>query len=159
VLASVLQKEGVMRWIGVLLMAVAAAGVGASRADAGQGQATSHEILDIDWLVQSIAGHEAAEGVVSTVRLGSDGRVTGDAGCNRFGGSYTIEGERLEVGPLAATKRMCPDEIMTQEDRFLELLGTPLRFELTAEGFLVLYPDDEGEPTRLVPLSREDHAE
>lgn len=148
-----------MRWIGVLLMAVASAGVGASWADAGERQATFDEILDIDWLVQSIAGHEAAEGVASTVRFGSDGRVTGDAGCNRFGGSYTLDGDRLEVGPLATTKRMCPDEIMTQEDRFLELLGTPLRFELTTEGFVLLDPDDEGEPIRLVPVSREDHAE
>ena len=148
-----------MRWIAVPLVVAAAAVVGAGWVGGSGGQAEPPAILDIEWLVQSIAGREAAEGVVSTVRFGGDGRVTGDAGCNRFGGSYALDGDRLEIGPLAATKRMCPDEIMTQEDRFLELLGNPLSVELTPDGLLLLHPEDGGEPTRLVSLPEDDRVE
>ena len=34
-------------------------------------------------------------------------RVEGFSGCNRFAGSYTLEGDRIRLGPLAGTMMAC----------------------------------------------------
>ena len=37
----------------------------------------------------------------------ADATVSGNAGCNDYTGSYTVDGEKLTIGPLAATKKAC----------------------------------------------------
>ena len=51
------------------------------------------------------------------------GRVAGTGGCNRFGGSYKLEGDALSFSPLAATRMACPEAIMKAEQDFFSLLG------------------------------------
>ena len=53
-------------------------------------------------------------------------RVSGSAGCNNFTSTYRLEGDKLSIGPAAATRRMCasPEGIMEQEQRFLNALET-----------------------------------
>jgi heat shock protein HslJ len=59
--------------------------------------------------------------------------VAGSAGCNNFTAPYKLEGEKLAIGPAAATRRMCasPDRVMEQEREFLQALATvaTARFE------------------------------
>ena len=35
------------------------------------------------------------------------GTVSGNAGCNDYTGGYTVDGDKLTIGPLAATKKAC----------------------------------------------------
>ncbi len=51
-------------------------------------------------------------------------RVSGFSGCNRFGGSYTLDHNQLSFGPLISTKMACAenDRNMT-EQTFLEALS------------------------------------
>lgn len=58
---------------------------------------------------------------------GSDVQIT--AGCNTMNGSYTLEEERLEVGPLASTEMACPEPLMDQELWVSELLEEPVTME------------------------------
>ncbi len=52
-----------------------------------------------------------------------NGTVSGGAGCNRFHASYTENGNRIKIGPIAATNMMCVDKnVMTQEQNFLKAL-------------------------------------
>ena len=82
-------------------------------------------------------GQQAVVSVISgttlTMAFGQDGRVAGLAGCNRFTGSYSQDGEKVSFGPAAATRMMCaaPEGIMEQEARFLAALETAAtaRFE------------------------------
>ncbi|NJK34567.1 MAG: META domain-containing protein [Oscillatoriales cyanobacterium SM2_2_1] len=65
-------------------------------------------------------------------------RVAGSGGCNRFSGGFTLKGDRLTLGPLAATKRACLGDRMIQENEFFRLTsGTHLvrlnRNELSLE--------------------------
>ncbi len=54
-----------------------------------------------------------------------DGSVAGHAGCNSFRAQAVIEENRLSVGPIAATRKMCPGEgVMEQEREFLAALET-----------------------------------
>jgi heat shock protein HslJ len=40
----------------------------------------------------------------------ADGRVEGFAGCNTFQGPYRAGGTNVAFGPLATTRRACPDD-------------------------------------------------
>ena len=51
-----------------------------------------------------------------------DGTVWGEAGCNRFRGTYQEKGQSLTIGPLATTRRACPPPIMAQEAAFIAAL-------------------------------------
>lgn len=52
-----------------------------------------------------------------------DGRVSGDAGCNTFVGTYTLDGDRLAVGRLATTRKACPGKgVMEQERQYVAAL-------------------------------------
>lgn len=72
-----------------------------------------------DWRLSSDSG------VAQTLSFGADGRVSGDAGCNRW--SATLETHAagvMRLGPVMATKRACLDEAANRrEAAFLELLG------------------------------------
>jgi heat shock protein HslJ len=67
-----------------------------------------------------------------TLAFSADGRFSGSAGCNNYTGTYTAQGLKLSLGPPAATRRMCPQPgVMEQEQQFLKALQTvaTARFE------------------------------
>lgn len=45
----------------------------------------------------------------------SGGTVSGSTGCNRFTATYTIDGDALELGPVATTNAACPDDAGERE--------------------------------------------
>ncbi len=49
-----------------------------------------------------------------------DHTVSGFSGCNRFSGTYKVAAESLSLGPLATTRKMCPN--MQEENAVLEAL-------------------------------------
>ena len=77
------------------------------------------------WRLTSIDGHPALAGVRVTAVFASDSdRVAGSAGCNQYFGRAAVEGERIEVGGLGATKMFCTtDGVMPQEAAYLSALG------------------------------------
>jgi heat shock protein HslJ len=96
------------------------------------------------WLTEQIDGNGVAPRVQSTLRVDSDGRASGNAGCNRFTGTASITGDEVRFGPFAATRRMCPPAVMDQEGRYLAALEATRRFELK-DGALRLRDEDGGE--------------
>ena len=58
-------------------------------------------------------------GIAQTITFTADGNVYGDSGCNRFAGGYTVDGDRIKIGPLASTMMMCPQRQMDAEQSFL----------------------------------------
>jgi heat shock protein HslJ len=81
----------------------------------------------------SLAGSEwgFGDGDKRFIQFGADGRVSGNAGCNRFGGNYSEDGGKLSFGPLAMTRMMCPPPDMERERAFTEILANSSRFEAT----------------------------
>jgi heat shock protein HslJ len=109
-------------------------------------------LVGSSWLVRAYNnGREAVVSVLGESQLDltfqEDGTVTGSAGCNRFNASYAIEAGHLTIGPVAATRKMCPpEELMAQETAFLAALQSVATFEIrggraqlrTAEGALAV---------------------
>ena len=89
----------------------------------------------------NVTGYNNGKGGVVSIAAGTSltlefdaagtGTVSGSAGCNRYQGTYTSTDGAVEFGPLAATRRICQDDVMEQERLFLEALprGTKIRFE------------------------------
>ena len=71
-------------------------------------------------------------GTVISAEFDSEGRVTGNAGCNRFRSEYTTYRDNIEFGAMVSTKMACrPEAVMTQERAFLDRLQHTIEFRLS----------------------------
>jgi heat shock protein HslJ len=70
------------------------------------------------WTVTEIAGEPIVPGTEVTMSFADSGAVAGSGGCNRFTALYELTGEGLSLGPAAATRMACPDDIMAKEQVF-----------------------------------------
>lgn len=58
-------------------------------------------------------------------------RVVGEAGCNGFRGTYTVEGDKLSIRAVASTRKACDgDGVMAQEHEYLTALETATRWTI-----------------------------
>ena len=55
--------------------------------------------------------------------------VSGSAGCNDYSGPYTLDGDKVAIGPLVTTRKACEQPVMDQETEFLTALQTPSTVE------------------------------
>jgi len=91
------------------------------------------QLQDRGWTLVSITGVPTLPAGVKTptIRFGSDGRLSGDTGCNRASATYTIEGDRLTIGPMITTKRACvAPEGNTLERAYVEAIGRTTRYRI-----------------------------
>lgn len=74
------------------------------------------------------------------------GVVHGFAGCNTLRGTYTVQGDRIRIGPVATTRRYCSDEgVMQQEREFIAALSSTTTWAFSG-AFLDMHRKD-GERT------------
>jgi heat shock protein HslJ len=69
-------------------------------------------LIDTAWVLTELANEPVPAGAgerEATIRFMTGGRVAGFSGCNRFSGSYTLEGRLLRFGTLAVTQMACAD--------------------------------------------------
>jgi heat shock protein HslJ len=78
------------------------------------------------WTVISLITGDAVssipDGVVATLTFGADGRVEIQTGCNQGGGSYGIDGARIQFGDIVTTKRACDGASGQMETAVLAVL-------------------------------------
>lgn len=117
---------------GILVVAVFATGCGSDDGTAS--------IEGVEWQLRSIDGEEISGPVVPTLLL-ADGAASGLAGCNRFTGSYTLENDSLEVGPLATTRMACEPEIDDIERAYLVALDRVIAATPTSDGLTLTDAD------------------
>lgn len=67
-----------------------------------------------------------------------DGQMLAHGGCNSITGRYTLEGNTLKLGALAVTRKICPDELMEQEDRVISALERAVHARVPPHGLLEL---------------------
>jgi putative lipoprotein len=79
------------------------------------------------------------------VRFEGEGRLVGRSGCNGFFGSYRLAGDVIEIGPLASTRKACPEPAMRDETALLEALAAARGF--ARDGIQLSLTDQAGEPT------------
>lgn len=76
------------------------------------------------WVLTSMNG-QAVSGSRVTMELrpatALDGRVGGQAQCNRYFGSYQVADNKISFTPMGAGRAACPAPFMTEEDEFLAI--------------------------------------
>jgi len=95
------------------------------------------------WQLVDLAGKPLVPNHQPTISF-DEGRVSGNASCNTYGGDYKLNGERIEFGMMMSTLMACADNAaMEQEQQYLALLGNAETWELR-NGQLYLF-SAEGE--------------
>ncbi len=84
-----------------------------------------------------------------------NGGVSGQA-CNRLGGQYRFEGQRLLIGPFAMTEISCGEQIDRLEGRFLKIMSVPNQIQFPPDGSLLI--GDPARPALRLRPSRERQA-
>lgn len=97
--------------------------------------------LGVEWRLVSLASAPVglgANGQPLTLLLDQGtGRASGYAGCNRFTGSYTLNGSALKLGPLAMTMMACADGTVL-ETQYTQALQGATGLRVTAAGLELL---------------------
>lgn len=100
-------------------------------------KATSQDLAGTSW--QVIGYNNGKQAVISVIagtqmdiQFGKDGTVSGNSGCNTYSGPYTVNGNNIQIGPLASTMMACEDPagLMDQEQQYLTALGTAATYQI-----------------------------
>lgn len=78
-------------------------------------------------------GRQAVVSPITDTRLTlsfQKGAVSGQAGCNTFHATYSVQGNRMTIGRPATTRMACADAVMTQERAFLTALQSVARWTI-----------------------------
>ena len=103
-------------------------------------------LLGTRWTLVEIDGQPAAtyegqdEPHLVLEEVDGEPRMHGSGGCNNMTGSYTLDGAQLSFGPIAATRKMCPQG-MDLEHAFGQALAIVERFEVDGPA-LTLFATD-----------------
>ncbi len=95
-------------------------------------------LLSGEWMVEDIGGGGVIDNSHVTLSFSADGRLAGLGTCNNYSAAYTLGPEGLSIGPVAATKKACPPALMTQEQKFFQMLTKTQRFQIDETGALIL---------------------
>lgn len=72
----------------------------------------------------------AAPDVETSLAFDPDGQVSGNMGCNTFGGSFQEQGGKVTFEALASTLMACDEVRMQQEGAVLGLLSGEMNFSI-----------------------------
>ncbi len=85
----------------------------------------AHWLRNANWRLIDMNSSGIVENARLTLTFGDESRLSGSAGCNRFQGSYSLEGDRLAINPALAAA-------------YLKLLPAMTRASIAASGALLL---------------------
>jgi heat shock protein HslJ len=107
------------------------------------------ELEGTTWRLDALVEGGGPDGSVSsvleepTLEL-AGGQVTGDTGCNQFGGSYELEGERLRVGQLDQTLIGCDEALSAQETHVIGVLQADPTVRIEGPTLVLTAEDERG---------------
>lgn len=151
-----------LAWVTVVALCAFAAGcgeeTGGDDGDAGGGDdasALAGRTLVVTGVTDDGTPHDLVSG--SQVRFTFDDTTMGiTAGCNHLSGDYSLDGDRLTVGPIGGTEMGCPTPLMDQDtwlaglfERPVTVGGDPLTFRA---GSVVLTVADREDVSPDLPL-------
>jgi heat shock protein HslJ len=130
----------------VLAFAFAACGGDDGGSGSDGGTQDPAELEGESWiLTQMLTAGGQTEIVQTGVSAEFDGStISGNSGCNAYHASYEATGSEISFGPIAATKKICPEDEQSTEDRYLQLLAEIGSFEVSGRSMSM--NDTDGTP-------------
>ncbi len=125
--------------IASILLATAILGLVACSDNASPSSSTRDQSLyDITWILDSYGEQSDMRSVLESTEITAvfeknGGVVRGSAGCNDYGGIYTITKDKLTIPDLMVTEQECmePEGVMEQEKQFLRILLDAEKYEIS----------------------------
>ncbi len=96
------------------------------------------------WEVRSLDGTTPAPAHGPTLRFSAGGSFTGDDGCSRYRGTYTITGIGVAIRELEVAREDCAPGRAELARRFQHILSTAERFHLEQDGRRLVLESVEG---------------
>lgn len=105
---------------------------------------------DTQWQLKTLSGNLAPPGAgakpIDLVFMAQEQRAAGFSGCNRYFGSYVLEGESvagspLTLGPLAGTMMACAEGGDLERD-YLQVMSTVTAYQIEGNTLLLLNAED-----------------
>jgi len=72
----------------------------------------------------------AAAGITTSLDFGKDGTVSGNMGCNSFGGNFELKNGKLVFSQMISTMMACQGPQMAQEDAALKVMNGSVSFQV-----------------------------
>lgn len=82
---------------------------------------TANPLVDFNWGVTSLNGAVPAGNITSV--FDNDGRISGNDGCNNYGGTYVASGSNISITLGISTGIMCEEQINEEAAAFREMLS------------------------------------
>ena len=104
------------------------------------------DLQGAEWVLSDFAWNEPAPADPEVSLVFEGDKISGSAGCNGYFGNLVEGGDMsssLSLGPLGATRKMCPENIMAVEDRFLKQLGAVTSFSYLAGKLALSWQHDD----------------
>ncbi|MET8136469.1 META domain-containing protein [Streptomyces sp. NPDC005251] len=122
--------------LGVLTLLPLVAACGTQTAGGGSGGVESAPVTGVHWTVDSltVGGKTARAPSGAYLRIGDDGRVSGNLGCNGFGSKATLKGDHVVFGGMWTTDMACEKGAMSFERSLGRTLADKGAFTTKAEG-------------------------
>ena len=117
----------------LIVLAAIAAVIGCGEEDGGGAAQGASAFEDIPWALVSPEGPSATF---------SEGKVSGSAGCNQFGGSYTQDGDALTIGQIVSTQMSCGAKADAMERAYLAELERVTRWSRDKDELTLAGTDD-----------------
>ena len=115
---------------------------------------TSVDLKGTSWRLVSYGpvGNQApaAAGISTSLDFGTDGTVSGNMGCNSFGGNFEVKNGKLVFSQMISTMMACLGPQMAQEDAALKVMNGTVRFQV--EGSMLTIFDASG--ANVITLSK-----
>ena len=92
------------------------------------------------WRLVWLVGTDLPAGAGITLIVTGD-RVSGSGGCNDYGGTYRVDGQRLQIDEVASTLIGCQEPVASREQAFYAALPLATSWEI-ADGRLILRDAD-----------------
>ena len=102
------------------------------------------------WVLTNIGGLSASKGVKTTLEFSEDNQISGNAGCNQYFGSFELNEVSFTVSGIGSTRRMCPENVMTQEQNYIITLEGANSIKMFG-GNLVVYSDEVFQKLKFTP--------
>jgi heat shock protein HslJ len=112
--------------------------------DNAAGQA-ARPLTGTRWMVETLvsAGTSSSvpAGTAAFITFADDGSVTGSTGCNSFGGTAKVDGNKITFGELVMTKMACDGAAGDLEASVLRVLEQPVTYRIDGSRLILEAPD------------------
>ncbi len=95
------------------------------------------------WVIEQARSAPIVDKRRARLVLGRDGRLSGHDSCNAMNASFTLQGAKIAIGPIATTRMACAELQREQEDRILSALELAATARVRDDGLLEIR-DAEG---------------